>query len=107
MGQPQPFGPATRARSCLLILVALLGAADVAELMVTDPGLMAASPTRALGSPSSWRRRVSQYGGSGTPAGASSGAGWPRAACSWWAYTWPPTPGALAPPRSPCWRLSA
>jgi hypothetical protein len=30
--------------------VALLGAADIAELMATDPGLMAASTTRALGS---------------------------------------------------------
>jgi hypothetical protein len=50
MSGPQKTGPATRARSYLLILVALLGAADVAELTVTDPGLMAASPTRALGS---------------------------------------------------------
>ena len=50
MSRPQRIGPSTRARGYLLVLVALLGAADVAELMVTDPGLMAASPTRALGS---------------------------------------------------------
>ena len=39
-----------RTHGCLLVLVALAGAADVAELMLTSPSLMAGSPTRAVGS---------------------------------------------------------
>ncbi len=39
-----------RTHGWLLVLVALAGAADVAELMVTSPSLMAGSPSRAAGS---------------------------------------------------------
>jgi hypothetical protein len=40
----------SRLRGTLLSGVALLGAADVAQLMITSPGLMASSPVRAGGS---------------------------------------------------------
>ena len=50
MSEYRGVGAGRRRRGYLLVLVALLGAADVAELMVTDPSLMAGSPSRALGS---------------------------------------------------------
>ncbi|MGC8473730.1 MAG: hypothetical protein ACP5PW_04895, partial [Candidatus Dormibacteria bacterium] len=50
MSEYRDVGAGRRRRGYLLVLVALLGAADVAELMVSDPSLMAGSPTRALGS---------------------------------------------------------
>ena len=50
MSEFRPVGGRRRARGYLLVLVALAGAADVAELMVTDPSLMGGSPTRAVGS---------------------------------------------------------